>query len=57
MRARVVGYRMSTAMRKMMIAVSISEIITTVSSSSLAAGRKDYPVFPSIMQDVNNPFF
>jgi hypothetical protein len=43
-------------MRKMMIAVSISEIIVTVSSSSLAARRENYPGFPSPNQDQNNPF-
>jgi hypothetical protein len=55
MRARVVGYRINTAMRKTMIAVSISEIITTVSSSSLAARRENYPGFSSPNQDENNP--
>jgi hypothetical protein len=42
-------------MRKTMIAVSISEIIATVSSSGLAAEEENYPGFSSPKQDEHNP--
>jgi hypothetical protein len=42
-------------MRKIMTAVSISEIIAAVSSSNLAAGEENYPKIPSSRQDENNP--